>query len=424
MKILVIGGGGREHAICRKLKQNNHLLELYCAPGNAGISQIATCLDISIGSPNYLFQLASLVMQNNISLTIVGPEKPLVDGIVDYFKKWGLKIFGPNKMAAKLEASKIFAKEFMIRHHIPTAKFVVFDSSHQAMEYLRMIEMPIVIKADGLAAGKGVIVANTYLEAGEAIHKIMVGKTFDNAGEKIIIEECLVGREVSILAFSDGYTLVPMLPSQDHKRIFDGDRGPNTGGMGAYSPTPIITPSIMKRIEEEILVPTMIGLREEEINYIGVIYVGLMITDEGPKVLEYNCRFGDPETEVILPALRTDLVEIMERCIDGRLKGTKVEWDARSLLSVVLSSEGYPWKYQTGKTITGWKEASNEKDVIIFHAGTNWKEGQLVTAGGRVLVVTAFGNNLNEAKEKAYHAIAKIQFEGMYFRKDIGHQAL
>jgi len=331
MKVLVVGAGGREHSLCWKLKQSKRVDKIYCAPGNAGIAQIAECININIGSPNYFFELADLVMKEKIELTLVGPELPLTEGIVDYFKKWGLTCFGPTKEAALIEGSKVFAKEFMKRHNIPTPEFEIFSNSQEAIKYVKSKGSPIVIKANGLAAGKGVFVCHTIDEAIEAIKKIMEEKIFGISGDKIVVDEFQTGEEVTILAFTDGKTTIPMVSCHDHKAIFDGDKGPNTGGMGAYSPAPIITEEIMKAIQTDILTPTIQGLASEGIEYVGVIYLGLIISSGKPKVLEYNCRFGDPETQVILPRLKTDLVSIMEACIEGKLEDFNIEWDDRAI---------------------------------------------------------------------------------------------
>jgi phosphoribosylamine--glycine ligase len=424
MKVLVIGSGGREHTLCWMLNKCQQINKIYCAPGNAGITQIAECVNIKIGSPNYFFELADLVMKEKIDLTLVGPEAPLVEGIVDYFKKWGLRIFGPTKQAALIEGSKVFAKEFMKRYNIPTPNFAIFDNSKEAIEYIEEKGAPIVIKADGLAAGKGVAVCHSLDEAKDAIIKTMEQKVFGDAGKRVVIDEFVIGEEASILAFTDGKTAIPMVSSQDHKPIFDGDKGPNTGGMGAYSPAPVITDEVMEEIKSKILYPTIQGLTNEGREYIGVIYLGLIITDDGPKVLEYNCRFGDPETQVVLPRLKTDLVSIMEACLEGKLEEKDITWDTRATLCVVLASSGYPGSYKKGVEIFGLKEAKKLKDVIIFHAGTTQKDDKILTSGGRVLGVTAYGEDIRQAKDTAYIACSKINFDGIYYRKDIGYRAL
>lgn len=424
MKILVVGSGGREHTLCWMLNQSKQVDKIYCAPGNAGITQIAECVHINIGNHNYFFELVDLVMKEKIDLTVVGPEIPLAEGIIDYFKKLGLTAFGPTKEAALIEGSKVFAKEFMKRHNIPTPEFAIFDDSKEAIEYVRLKGAPIVVKADGLAAGKGVFVCSTVDEAIEAIKRTMEDKVFGNAGNKIVIDEFVVGQEASILAFSDGKIAIPMVSSQDHKQIFDGDKGSNTGGMGAYSPASIITKEMMEEIQSKILTPTIQGLVNEGREYVGVIYMGLIITEDGPKVLEYNCRFGDPETQVVLPRLKTDLITIIEACIEGKLANMNIEWDNRATLCVVLASCGYPGNYKKGVEIFGFEEAQRLEDILIFHAGTTKKDDKILTSGGRVLGVTAYGDDIKQAKEKAYLACSKINFDGIYYRKDIGYRAI
>lgn len=424
MKVLVIGGGGREHTLCWKLSQDRQVNKIYCAPGNAGISQIAECIDIKIGQSDYFGQLAELVTREKIDLTLVGSEVPLVEGITDYFKKLGLSLFGPTKDCALLEGSKVFAKEFMRRHNIPTPEFEIFDNAQEAINYIKLKKPPLVVKADGLAAGKGVIIGKTIEEGIDAIKKIMEDKIFGEAGNKIVIDEFQEGKEVSILAWTDGKTAIPMVSSQDHKSIFDGDKGPNTGGMGAYSPAPIITNELMARIQNEILIPTVQGLVEEGRKYVGVIYLGLIIVSGQPKVLEYNCRFGDPETQVVLPRLKTDLTTIITACFEGRLSEINIEWDERTTLCVVLASAGYPNDYKKGLEILGLEDAQRLKNTIIFHAGTAKKDNKILTSGGRVLGITAYGDSIKQAKERAYLACKKINFEGIYYRQDIGYRAL
>jgi phosphoribosylamine--glycine ligase len=424
MKILVIGSGGREHTLCWKFSQDIRVNKIYCTPGNAGISQIAECVDIKIGQPDYFKQLAALVTREKIDLTFVGPEVPLVEGITDYFKKLGLNIFGPTKDAALLEGSKVFAKEFMKKHNIHTPAFEIFNNSQEAIKYVQSQKPPLVIKTDGLAAGKGVYICPTVDKAIEAIKKIMDNKIFGKAGNKIVIDKFEEGEEVSILAWTDGKTAIPMVSSQDHKAIFDGDKGPNTGGMGAYSPAPIITNEMMTRIQNEILTPTIQGVSEEGRKYVGIIYLGLMIVSGQPKVLEYNCRFGDPETQVVLPRLKTDLTTIIQACFEGRLSEINIEWDERAVLCVVLASGGYPDDYTKGLEIFGLEDVQRLEDTMIFHAGTTKKDDKILTAGGRVLNVTSYGDNIKQARERAYLACGKINFEGIYYRKDIGHRAL
>ncbi|MBU0700874.1 phosphoribosylamine--glycine ligase [bacterium] len=430
MKILVIGSGGREHAICWKLKQSKLVDTIYCAPGNDGIGQIAECVNIIPGSPEYIQRLIHFAQANKIDLTVVGSEAPLADGIVDHFHEANLKIFGPSKDAAILEASKVFAKRFMSRNSIPTAGFQVFKDAQSAIEYVMSVPLPVVVKADGLAAGKGVIICSRIEEAIAAINMIMVEHIFGEAGRQIIIEECLTGEEVSVLAFTDGEHAVQMVSAQDHKRIFDHDKGPNTGGMGAYAPYPGFTPQqpeglpLYDLIQKDILEPTICGLREEGRKYVGVIYLGLMLTKNGPKVLEYNIRFGDPECQAILPLLETDLVEIMLACMENRLNDIHITWKHLSALCIVLASGGYPASYKKNLPITGLDEANAMKDVAIFHAGTSIADGQTVTSGGRVLNVVACGKDICEAKKLAYEAAALIRFDDMHYRKDIGDRAI
>lgn len=419
VKILVVGSGGREAAICHKIKQSKKLSKLFCAPGNAGIGEIAELVPFS-----KVPDLLSFAKKEKIDLTIVGPETPLVDGIVDIFEENNLKIFGPSKSASQIEASKIFAKRLMEKYNIPTAWFREFYRSQDAIGFINDKKYPLVIKADGLAAGKGVIIAKSYEEAETAIKKILDEKQFGDAGKKIIIEEFLEGEEASILCFTDGKTIIPMESSQDHKKIFDNDEGPNTGGMGAYSPAPIITKKLLKQIEKEILVPTIRAMEKEGCFYRGILYAGIMVTKDGPKVLEYNCRFGDPETQALLPRLKTDLVKIIEAILNGELDKIKITWSKKPSACVVLASGGYPGDYKTGYVIEGLKEASMIKNVMIFHAGTSSAGCDTVTSGGRVLGVTALGNTIKEAIDLSYEAVSKIKFEGMHYRKDIGRRAL
>lgn len=421
MKVLVIGGGGREHAIVWKLSQSRHVDKIYCAPGNAGIAGIAECIDIDM---NDFDELINLVRYEWIDLTIVGPEGPLSLGIADAFEKEGRKILAPSMAAAQLEASKVFAKEFMRKHRIPTAEYKVFTSYLHAEDYVRMKEAPIVIKADGLAAGKGVIVAADTDEAIIALKRIMKEREFGDAGNRVIVEECLQGEEASFMAFTDGRTIVPMVSSQDHKRVFDYDKGPNTGGMGAYSPAPVITGELEALVMEKIMQPTINGLREEGIKYKGVLYAGLMIKDGMPSVLEFNCRLGDPETQPVLARLDSDLVDIAMAISDERLADIRVEWKKDAAVCVVLAAGGYPGKYEKGKVISGLDEAAGDGDVFLFHAGTEFRDGDVVTSGGRVLGVTATGRNIKAARELAYQAVGEIRFEGMHYRRDIADRAL
>ena len=425
MKILVIGSGGREHALCWKIAQSEKVSKLYCAPGNGGISEIAECVNIESNDINALL---NFTIDNSIDITVVGPEAPLTAGIVDVFKEHNLKIFGPDKISAQLEASKVFAKQTMRRFGINTADFEVFDNPDQAKAYIDSRPFPLVIKADGLCAGKGVIIAGTKEEAISATDSMMLKKDFGPAGEKIIIEEYLKGEEASIILISDGKDYILFPPSQDHKRIFDNDKGTNTGGMGAYSPAPIVTDTLIRRIEKEIIRPMLDGLRREGTPYKGVLYIGLMIVHGDPYVLEFNVRFGDPETQAILPRLQTDLIDIIERVIDEDICGVKAVFDKRPCICVVLSSGGYPGSYKKNFPIIGLDKTFSIKDVIIFHAGTRLTHDknlapQAVTNGGRVLGVTAMAEDIKSAIEKVYAAIGLISFEGMYYRKDIGRKA-
>ncbi len=418
MRVLVVGGGGREHTLVWKLKQSPLVKKIYCAPGNGGIASDAECVAIQGDDVQALADFAS---RERIDLTIVGPEAPLVAGIRDVFESRGLRLFGPSAGAALLEGSKIFAKRRMQRYGIPTASCEVFDDPEAAMRYIRKAGR-CVVKADGLAAGKGVIVAGSPAEAEEAVRLIMVERAFGDAGKAVVVEELLEGEEVSVLAFTDGKSIKPLVASQDHKRAYDGDTGPNTGGMGAYSPPPVYTEELHERVCKEILEPLIRGLAGDGIVYQGVIYAGLMITAKGPYVLEFNCRFGDPEAQVVIPRLKTDLVEVVEAVLDGRLDGVRLEWDPRAAACVVLASGGYPGHYEKGKVIAGLDEVP--LDVLVFHAGTALAEGKLVTSGGRVLGVTGFGATVREAVERAYAGVEKIRFDGMHFRRDIAHRAL
>lgn len=421
MKVLVIGGGGREHAIVWKLSQSPHVDKIYCCPGNAGIADMAECIDV--GS-NDFDALLDFVKYEWIDLTIVGPEEPLSRGIVDVFEKEGLRILGPNRTAAQLESSKVFAKDFMRRYGIPTAEHRVFTSYIHAEDYVRLKGAPIVIKADGLAAGKGVIVAGTADEAINALKLIMKEGVFGDAGNRVIVEECIYGEEASFMAFTDGRVIAPMVSSQDHKRVFDGDKGPNTGGMGAYSPAPVITKELESVIMERVMRPTLKGLNSAGIKYKGILYAGLMIRDGHPYVLEFNCRLGDPETQPVLSRLKTDIVDIAFAIADERLSDINLEWKPEASVCVVIASKGYPGKYEKGKVIKGLDDAKKHKDVVIFHAGTSFNNGDIVTAGGRVLGVTAIGADIKDAKEKVYRAIEEIHFDGMHYRKDIAERAI
>ncbi len=420
MNVLVIGGGGREHALVWKISQSPRVKRIFCAPGNAGMADLAQCIDID---PGDIEGLLALVKKESIDLTVVGPEAPLVAGLVDALEAQGHRVFGPRKAGAILEGSKVYAKNFMSKYKIPTASFRVFDDPGEARDYIQNNIDTCVVKADGLAAGKGVIVAASKEEALEAVEKTMVERAFGTAGDSIIVEELLQGEEVSILAFTDGDTIIPMVSSQDHKRAFDGDQGPNTGGMGAYSPAPIYTPEIHEIVVRQVLEPVVAGMAAEGVRYKGVLYAGLMLTADGPKVLEFNVRFGDPETQPVLFRLESDFVEIMLAVTEERLYAADVSWSEESSVCVVLASGGYPGSYEKGKVILGLNNIS-DKDVVVFHAGTKFDRGQVVTSGGRVLGVTAKGSSLQEARDKVYNCVALINFEGMYFRHDIGYKAL
>ncbi len=419
MKVLVIGGGGREHAIAWKLSQSKHINKIYCTPGNAGIAGIAECIDIGTSDFD---SLINFVRYEWIDLTIVGPEEPLSMGIVDAFEKEGRKIVGPTKSAAQLESSKVFSKEFMKRHRIPSADYKVFSSYIHAEEYVRMKGAPIVIKADGLAAGKGVIVASTVNEALDALRLIMKDKAFGKAGDRVIVEECLQGEEASFMAFTDGTTIIPMVSAQDHKRVADNDTGPNTGGMGAYSPAPVITRELESLVIDKIMMPTINGLKAEGIKYKGILYAGLMINEGRPYVLEFNCRLGDPETQPVLFRLESDLMDIFMAIADEKLSDITVQWKDDPSVCVVLASGGYPGEYQKGKVIEGLDKSL--KNVVVFHAGTSFNNDNIVTNGGRVLGVTASGKDIMAAKQAAYEAIQNIHFDDMHYRKDIADKAL
>ncbi|MBA7568142.1 phosphoribosylamine--glycine ligase [Candidatus Atribacteria bacterium 1244-E10-H5-B2] len=421
MKVLVIGSGGREHALVWKIIQSPKISQVYCAPGNAGISKLAKCIDIDADN---LEKLANFAQKEKIGLTVVGPELPLSKGIVNEFDQWGLKIFGPSKEATEIESSKVFSKYLMKKHNIPTANYEVFHNREEAFHYIKKQAFPLVIKADGLAAGKGVFIIKNLVQAKDALDSLMELKKFGEAGEQVIVEEFLKGEEVSILAFCDGKAVVPMVASQDHKKIFDNNQGPNTGGMGAYSPVPFYFNKGKKRVLEEILKPTIKGLQREGRRYKGVLYAGLILTKEGPKVLEFNARFGDPETQVVLPRLKTDLIDILNAVIEGSLHKINIEWKNNSAVCVVVASGGYPGKYQKYKVISGLNKLEKMKDVIAFHAGTKFQDGKVVTSGGRVLGITAWDDTISKAKEKAYQGIKKIYFENMYHRKDIAVKAI
>lgn len=422
MKILVIGGGGREHALVWKIAQSPRVAKLYAAPGNAGMARHAECVEINAENSQALLQFAK---EKQIDLTVVGPEGPLVGGIVDLFQSQGLRVFGPTQRAAQLEGSKSFAKALMRKHAIPTGEFQIFDNPERAKAQIETLTLPLVIKADGLAAGKGVQVCRTKEEAFAAIDANLREKRFGAAGDRIVMEQYLPGQEVSVLMFVDGNTIAALPAAQDHKTIGEGDAGPNTGGMGAYCPTPFLHRRLEAQIEREILVPIVHAMNQEERPYCGILYTGLMITREGAKVLEFNCRFGDPETQPILVRMKTDLVDILDAVVDRKLdKLPPIEWDSRAAVCVVMASGGYPGSYSKGFPIQGLEEAEAIQDVFVFHAGTEQRGASVVTSGGRVLGVTALGEGLRAARARAYEAVNRIQFEAHYFRKDIGAKAL
>jgi len=421
MKVLVIGGGGREHAIVWKLSQSSRVDKIFCAPGNSGIAEIAECLNIKADDIDSLLNFAKY---EGIDLTVVGPEVPLTAGIVDAFVKEDRRIFGPEKSGARLEGSKVFSKDFMLKYGLPTAEYKTFSSYRHAEEYIRLKGAPLVIKADGLAAGKGVFVCNTSDEAIDSLRLIMKDNAFGDAGSKVVVEQCLKGEEASFMILTDSKTVVPLATSQDHKTIFDGDKGPNTGGMGAYSPAPVITDHLHSKIMKTVIDPLIKGLKRERINYRGVIYAGLMICDGKPYVLEFNCRFGDPEAQPILMRLESDLFDMLKATTEGRLKDVQIKWKDDAAVCVVLSSKGYPGTYEKGKVIKGLDEFRGKRNTVIFHAGTSLKKGRIVTSGGRVLGVTALGKDIQTAKKNAYKAVEKIHFDGMHCRTDIADKAI
>jgi len=419
MNVLVIGGGAREHTLVWKISQSPRVQEIYGAPGNAGTGLIAKNLDIRSTD---LQALAQAAQERKIDLTVVGPEAPLAAGIVDLFESHGIATFGPTQEAAKIESSKVFAKKLMQKYGIPCALSKNFSSFEEAKDYVRSQKTPIVVKADGLAAGKGSIMASTIDDAVKALSEIMQERIFGEAGDQVLIEECLVGKEVSLLAFTDSKTVVPMVPACDYKRVADGDQGPNTGGMGSYSPPGFFDEKMVDRVRATILEPTVRAMAEEGKPYRGVLYAGLMVTEEGPKALEFNARFGDPENQVMLPRLESDLVDIMLAVIEGRLDKIEVKWSDEACVGVVMASGGYPGSYQTGFPIEGLDRI--DEDVLVFHAGTKAREGKIFTDGGRVLTVAATGKTMAEAREKVYSNIPRIHFEGCHYRKDIAAREL
>ena len=429
LQILVVGSGGREHALAWKLAQSPRVAKVWVAPGNAGMVSVgnestAPIDTVSITEDDFE-GLIRFAHRETVYLTIIGPEVPLATGIVDAFHASGVRCFGPRQAAARIEGSKAFAKAFMARHNIPTARYAAFTDYEAALDHLKCVDYQVVIKASGLAAGKGVIVTNSAQEAEVALRQMMDERVFGSAGDEVVIEERLYGQEASILAFCDGYSVSVMPAAQDHKQIFDGDQGPNTGGMGAYAPAPLVSDALLAEVTRSVLQPTIDGLRTEGMRFRGILFAGLMMTVDGPRVLEFNCRLGDPETQVILPLLETDLVDIVESCLDGTLDQLSVCWQPQAAATVVAASEGYPGTYLKGREIKGLHPASTQSDTIVFQAGTcRAANGAMVTSGGRVLAVTGTGHNLQQAIDNAYRGISKIDFIGMHFRRDIGAKAI
>ena len=423
MKVLLVGSGGREHTLAWKMAQSELVSEVLAAPGNVGIAGEPKCRIINISADD-IGELRRFALEEKVDLTVVGPEAPLTRGIVDAFEVRGLRIFGPQRKAAEIEGSKAFAKELMKKYGIPAGESQTFEAYSDAVGYVKDRGAPLVVKADGLAAGKGVIICRTVEEALSALDLIMVKKAFGSAGAKVLVEEFLEGEEASFLAFTDGETVLPLPTSQDHKPVFDGDQGPNTGGMGAYSPAPVVSEKTHREIMETIMIPTVRGMAREGRRYRGVLYAGLIIRNERAKVLEFNARLGDPEAQPLLMRMKTDLVPVLQATIDGKLSSLKVEWDSRSTVCVVMASGGYPGNYEKGKVISGLEEAARVPGTFVFHAGTALKDGKVVASGGRVLGVTSLGEGIGEAIRKAYEAVGKISWEGAYYRKDIGQKAL
>ncbi len=418
MKVLIVGGGGREHAIAWKVAQSRKVDKLYCAPGNAGIAQVAECVDIGVMD---FEKLTAFAREQDIDLTIIGPDDPLAAGAADAFEAAGLRVFGPVKSAAILEASKAFSKDLMKKYHIPTAAYETFDSPEKALAYVETADMPIVLKADGLALGKGVLICKTREEAREGVKSLMMDKQFGSAGDRIVVEEFMTGREVSVLSFVDGKTIKVMTSAQDHKRAKDGDQGLNTGGMGTFSPSPFYTDQIHQFCAQHIFQPTVDAMRAEGRAFKGIIFFGLMLTEKGPKVLEYNARFGDPETQVVLPRMKNDIVDVFEACIDGTLDQIELEFEDNAAVCVVLASDGYPEHYEKGLPISGLEAFQDKEGYYVFHAGSKFDEkGRIVTNGGRVLGVTAVGEDLKKARANAYEATEWIHFDNKYMRHDIG----
>lgn len=417
MKVLIVGSGGREHAIAWAVSKSPKVEKIYCAPGNAGIESLAECVDIKAME---LLKLADFAENNKIDLTIIGMDDPLVAGIVDIFEERGLRVFGPRKNAAILEGSKAFSKDLMKKYNIPTAAYETFDTAEKAMKYLETSTYPIVLKADGLALGKGVLICQTKEEAIDGVKTLMLDKQFGSAGDRIVVEEFLEGREVSVLCFCDGTHILPMTSAQDHKRAKDGDKGLNTGGMGTFSPSPFYTDKVKEFCEKYVYQPSMDAMKKEGRDFVGIMFLGLILTKEGPKVLEYNARFGDPEAQVVLPRMKNDIIEVMEACMDGTLDKVTLDFEKNAAVCVVLASEGYPEKYEKGNLIKGLEEFEKKEDYYIFHAGTKKTEEGIATNGGRVLGVTAKGNDLKEARENAYEAVKWVEFSNKYYRLDIG----
>ena len=421
MKILVIGGGGREHALVWKLAQSARVEKIWCAPGNAGIDALAEPVAIDVAD---VAAIVAFARAHTVDLVVPGPELPLTLGVIDALRAAGLRGFGPTQAAAQLEGSKTFTKELMRRAKVPSGFFSSFTDADEAVRYVHEVGAPIVVKADGLAAGKGVLICQTVAAAEQAIDELMRWRSFGAAGDRIVIEEFLAGEEISFMALSDGETVLPLASSQDHKRAFDGDSGPNTGGMGAYSPAPALTPALHDQVMREIMIPVVRALAERRILYTGVLYAGLMLTADGPKVLEFNCRFGDPECQPLLMRLRGDLAELMDAAVDGRLAETRLEWDARAAVCVVLAAGGYPGTYERGRPIRGLEALRDWRDGMVFHAGTARRDGEVVTDGGRVLGVTALGADVTAAVAEAYKAVDQISWDGMQYRRDIGRRAV
>ena len=418
MRVLVIGSGGREHALAWKIAQSPLVKKVFCAPGNAGTVNVAENIDIPSDNIDALLQFATVT---GIGLTIVGPEQPLVKGLVDSFEESGLRVFGPSQRAAEIEGSKVFCKDLMKKYGIPTARYESFDSPDQVKLFTKEDE-PVVVKASGLAAGKGVILCSNAEEARSAVQSIMQEKAFGNAGDQVVLEEFLTGQEVSLLAFTDGKTVLPLDSAQDHKAAFDGDKGPNTGGMGAYSPALVFTEELKQQVIDEIMIPTVRAMAKEGRYYRGILYAGLMLTESGPKVLEFNARFGDPETQPIMMRIKNDIVPIFEACIDGTLAKQSLQWRQEPTICVVMAAKGYPSSYEKGKEISGLNSDEN-RQAVVFHAGTKLENGKVLTNGGRVLGVTALGSDINQAIKNAYSAVDKIKWDGIHYRKDIGNKA-